>query len=386
MLFSLTLVRHGETEANRNCVVQGHTDYPLNDNGRNQARLLGKSYGLSQTVFSHCFSSDLARTSETARLIVDNLTDPNVNIVLDRRLRERCFGSFESLPSCELHAAARAANKKILDFHPDGSESTEQVRERVVGFFRDLCRKLHFEFCCRANSASDNEGIFKSNSAGILMSRQSSRKVSRSGNLSTWLEETDSQNGNKAESADFYIADDSNSRDDFVAKRIQESYDSGIAEDVAPLTVDIEMSSSPPSGVISSVRSSASSTGGWSTLGLSPRGAPSSQSPLPLVGSSRKFSLQSIASDDSFFPELDAQVLVVTHGGPIKEFLRYFCDDLGCTMPGGKGAALSMCPNTSASTFMVSFDGEKTNLTCLELHAKDHLTEAPCHAESSIQF
>ncbi len=88
--------------------------------------------------------------------------------------------------------------------------------------------------------------------------------------------------------------------------------------------------------------------------------------------------MQSIASDDSCFPDLDAQVLLVSHGGPIKELLRYFCDDFGCMYAGGKRAALTICPNTAASTFMVSVEGEDISLTCLDLNNTTHLGKTEC--------
>lgn len=109
----------------------------------------------------------------------------------------------------------------------------------------------------------------------------------------------------------------------------------------------------------------------------------------------RKVSVQSIASDDANFPDLDAQILVVTHGGAIRELFRYFVDELGCLMIGGKGAALRPCPNTGVSSFMVSVnmdnevisahDGKSPadpgglqpkniSVICLGLHSKEHLT------------
>lgn len=54
------LVRHGETQANRDEIIQGHMDTALNEKGVEQARLLGEA--LKRIKFHHvAFSSDLCR-------------------------------------------------------------------------------------------------------------------------------------------------------------------------------------------------------------------------------------------------------------------------------------------------------------------------------------
>lgn len=53
------LVRHGETDANRNKVIQGQLDTPLNEIGLEQARLV--AHALQAVRFDAAFSSDLSR-------------------------------------------------------------------------------------------------------------------------------------------------------------------------------------------------------------------------------------------------------------------------------------------------------------------------------------
>lgn len=97
--------------------------------------------------------------------------------------------------------------------------------------------------------------------------------------------------------------------------------------------------------------------------------------------------MQSIASDDSNYPDIDAQVLVISHGGPIREMIRYLTEVLGVSMPGGKGAALRPCPNTGFSTFFVSLEDEagEVTVTCLNLHSKDHLLDFNLNASASSE-
>ncbi|CAM9303586.1 unnamed protein product, partial [Scytosiphon promiscuus] len=68
-LLTLHFVRHGETTANREGIIQGHKDYDLTPLGFNQAvatadRLRGNSYW-------QAYSSDLTRARRTAEVILE---------------------------------------------------------------------------------------------------------------------------------------------------------------------------------------------------------------------------------------------------------------------------------------------------------------------------
>ena len=62
----LYLVRHGQTDWNKEKRLQGQEDIPLNDFGRHLAKETG--IGLRNVRFDLCFSSDLKRALETANL------------------------------------------------------------------------------------------------------------------------------------------------------------------------------------------------------------------------------------------------------------------------------------------------------------------------------
>ena len=64
---TLLLVRHGETDWNAEGRLQGHTDTPLNDYGRRQARALADA--LAGDDFEALYASDLARARETAEIL-----------------------------------------------------------------------------------------------------------------------------------------------------------------------------------------------------------------------------------------------------------------------------------------------------------------------------
>ena len=62
----IILARHGETEWNRMKIFRGVYDVPLNENGRAQAKLLGKA--LAGRRIDVAYSSPLSRARETAEL------------------------------------------------------------------------------------------------------------------------------------------------------------------------------------------------------------------------------------------------------------------------------------------------------------------------------
>lgn len=91
----LLLVRHGETDWNVARRWQGHSDTPLNDAGREQARRLAGELDPVDVVYS----SDLARARETAEILAARL---GVEVRPDERLRERGFGAWEGLTMAEI--------------------------------------------------------------------------------------------------------------------------------------------------------------------------------------------------------------------------------------------------------------------------------------------
>src|SRR3712207_5307832 len=87
---TLLLVRHGETDWNRDHKWQGHTGPPLNEVGRRQATELAEQV----TDVDVIYSSDTIRAKETAEIIAARL---GLAVETDSRLREVDFGRWESL-------------------------------------------------------------------------------------------------------------------------------------------------------------------------------------------------------------------------------------------------------------------------------------------------
>src|SRR5688572_566464 len=96
---SFYFLRHGETDWNVEGRVQGHTDTPLNENGRAQAR--AAIYILKKHKIDRIVSSTLNRAFETAQIVNAVL---NLPIETDERLCERNFGVYEGLVGPEIEA------------------------------------------------------------------------------------------------------------------------------------------------------------------------------------------------------------------------------------------------------------------------------------------
>lgn len=85
------LVRHGETDANKNKIMQGRTEnLQLNENGIRQATNLKNK--LKDVKFDICFTSPLIRAWSTAMILVGD----RVEIKEDERLIERYLGTLEN--------------------------------------------------------------------------------------------------------------------------------------------------------------------------------------------------------------------------------------------------------------------------------------------------
>jgi len=93
----LTFVRHGETDFNKNGILQGHLNIPLNSKGRSQAEEVGKQLA-RDTPINLIITSDLDRAYETATIIHDTISlSSTIPIISTQLLRERNLGKLEGV-------------------------------------------------------------------------------------------------------------------------------------------------------------------------------------------------------------------------------------------------------------------------------------------------
>lgn len=91
ILARVFVVRHGETDSNRNRIVQGQLDTQLNATGHAQAAMTAEA--LKSVFFDKAFTSDLQRASKTAERILQCHT--GIELVQDSALRERFMGEMQ---------------------------------------------------------------------------------------------------------------------------------------------------------------------------------------------------------------------------------------------------------------------------------------------------
>lgn len=139
----ILIIRHGQTDWNVSKRLQGHSDIPLNEKGREQAMALAEA--LRHEKLAAIFSSDLQRAMETAQAIAQL---HNLPVTPDAAFRERSYGVFEGLSREEIkirypesHAAWYAADPDHV--FPPGDRPAESMRtfhNRVVDALYRIAR------------------------------------------------------------------------------------------------------------------------------------------------------------------------------------------------------------------------------------------------------
>lgn len=136
----ILLIRHAETDWNRQARLQGHTDIPLNETGLAQARRLGAA--LAGERLDAVYSSDLQRALQTAQAVADATGAP---LVPEPGLRERGFGVFEGLSQAELEsrwpAELRRWRAREPGFAAPGGETLADFYARCVGAAEQRARR-----------------------------------------------------------------------------------------------------------------------------------------------------------------------------------------------------------------------------------------------------
>lgn len=126
----LFLARHGNTDWTEAGRIQGSTDIPLNELGRESAQRLAQELSAFKQEISLVISSDLMRASETAKIVSAHLAKP---LLLDARLREASFGTIEGMTkeeSLQAHGSVLDRNLVEWDFRPFGGENKESLLKR----------------------------------------------------------------------------------------------------------------------------------------------------------------------------------------------------------------------------------------------------------------
>ena len=138
----LYIIRHGETAWNKELFLQGQTDIPLNENGRELAQVTARA--LQMVPFDLCITSPLLRAKETAQIILGNRTIPFLE---DARIQEIGFGTYEGRRVRDESGALVDPIFQSFFSHPDqfippkDAESLPQLLARTAAFLDELAQK-----------------------------------------------------------------------------------------------------------------------------------------------------------------------------------------------------------------------------------------------------
>jgi len=135
----LTLVRHGQSTANRDGILQGRHDALLSELGHQQAAQLGAWFRERGMTWHAAYCSPLQRARDTARIVLAESGPP---LVEDRDLEEVHVGEMQGKTSVELrsqHGSFYTRGIEALgDYSEFGGEAYEEVQIRVNRFIAGL--------------------------------------------------------------------------------------------------------------------------------------------------------------------------------------------------------------------------------------------------------
>lgn len=148
-LHTLYVIRHGETDWNREGRFQGNRDIPLNAKGRRQAARnaealktrLANGGGSALPTF---VTSPLSRARETAEIVARALDIAPTQMHEEDRVKEMAFGTWEGRTAEELKTHAphqlKQRHRDPWHFRAEGGESYADLAGRLSFWLEDVER------------------------------------------------------------------------------------------------------------------------------------------------------------------------------------------------------------------------------------------------------
>ena len=135
----LYITRHGQTDWNKGLRIQGCSDTPLNETGREQALRLTQTVAALESRPTRIYSSPLLRARDTANTIAGAI---GVNCVIVPGLTERSFGLWEGMTWDEVKAQYPEEYRNWSQIHryqcPPEGESYHDLLRRTVGTLQEI--------------------------------------------------------------------------------------------------------------------------------------------------------------------------------------------------------------------------------------------------------
>ncbi len=136
----ILIIRHGETDWNREEVFRGRVDVSLSERGRRQAKLLAESLGASP--IEAVYASPLVRARETAAPIAES---SGLMVVTEPRFVDMSFGEWEGKERAELEHTLPELYRQWLEhpaqFRAPGGESLSEVMARAWPALEEIANR-----------------------------------------------------------------------------------------------------------------------------------------------------------------------------------------------------------------------------------------------------
>ncbi len=135
----LVLLRHGESQWNRENRFTGWVDVPLSPKGEEEARQAGEKLKAAGIRFDLAFTSVLQRAIRTLEITLDVLGQSDIPVEKDQALNERHYGDLQGLNKAE--TAKRFGDDQVhiwrrsYDVAPPGGESLKDTAARTLPYF-----------------------------------------------------------------------------------------------------------------------------------------------------------------------------------------------------------------------------------------------------------
>lgn len=137
---NIYLLRHGQTNINRDGKYQSAVDKDLNELGRRQAELLGKR--LENHSIDIIYSSDLKRVVQTSEIINKYI---NTGIIVKKEFREIDMGEWDTLTLEKRYIShgdyAKEWAKQLKDLPYPNGECGEDVCKRAMKVIDEIVEK-----------------------------------------------------------------------------------------------------------------------------------------------------------------------------------------------------------------------------------------------------
>ncbi len=156
----ILLIRHGETDWNKQGRFQGREDIPLNETGRQQALICGQA--LKGESYAAVVSSPLVRAKKTAEIIAETVGVSE--ILIEEDLIERDFDKISGMTPEERKAFLASGQE-------DNKEPMGVVRDRMIKCI-EKCAKAFDEDIILVTHGASIRAVLDEFTDGVITSQK----------------------------------------------------------------------------------------------------------------------------------------------------------------------------------------------------------------------